>query len=109
MALPKKKEVMHMQTKKIKVLYSSRQTGSRSYFSGSSYSQIPKIQMEGKWLEALGFHIGDALQVDYEDGDIHIRLAPAEQPAMMVCEDSGSYDGKAKKANGRSKATKNKN
>lgn len=91
-----------MQTKKIKVLYSSRQSGSRSYFSGSTYSQIPKIQMEGKWLEVLGFHIGDALQVDYDDGEIRIRLAPAEQPAMMVCEESGNY------AKGKSKSTKRK-
>lgn len=92
-----------MQTKKIKVLYSSRLTGSRSYFGGSTYSQIPKIQMEGKWLEALGFHIGDALQVDYEDGEIHIRIAQPEQPAMMVCEDSGHYNEEKKPKTKRAK------
>ncbi|MDD2981272.1 MAG: SymE family type I addiction module toxin [Hespellia sp.] len=94
-----------MQTKKIKVLYSSRQSGSRTYFGGSTYSQIPKIQMEGKWLEALGFHIGDALQVDYDDGEIRIRLAPSEQPAMMVCEESGSYAKGKSQSNKRKKAT----
>jgi hypothetical protein len=35
--------------------------------------------MEGKWLEALGFHIGDAIQVAYEEGSIHISLAPQTQ------------------------------
>ena len=92
-----------MQTKKIKVLYSSRQTGSRSHLGGSNYSQIPKIQMEGKWLDALGFHIGDALQVDYEDGEIHIRLVPSEQPVMMVCEEHDNYDSSAKKTSAKSK------
>lgn len=92
-----------MQTKKIKVLYSSRQTGSRSYFGGSTYSQIPKIQMEGKWLDALGFHIGDALQVDYEDGEIHIRLVPSDQPVMMVCEKHDNYDSSVKKTKVKSK------
>lgn len=89
-----------MQTKKIKVLYSSRQTGSRS--GGSNYSQLPKIQMEGKWLDALGFHIGDALQVDYEDGEIHIRLESSEQP-VMVCEEHDNYDSSAKKTSAKSK------
>ena len=92
-----------MQTKKIKVLYSSRQTASRSYFGGSTYRQIPKIQMEGKWLDALGFHIGDALQVDYEDGEIHIRLVPSEQPVMMVCEEHDHYDSSAKRTRVKSK------
>ncbi len=31
--------------------------------------------MEGKWLETLGFHIGDSIQVAYEKGSIHISLA----------------------------------
>ena len=91
-----------MQTKKIKVLYSGRQSGSRSYFSGGSYSFLPKIQMEGKWLEALGFHIGDALQVEYEEGEIRIRLAPSEQQALMVCEGNADYDTGAKNTAGKS-------
>lgn len=74
-----------MKTKKLKVLYSSRSSSS-SYFGGSNYTTTPKISMEGKWLDALGFHIGEQLQVDYEDGAIHIHLAqPCIQPAM-VCE-----------------------
>ena len=53
-------------TKKIKVQYSSRYTGRR-------YSEVPKIQMEGKWLEAIGFSAGDMVLVDYSDGKIIIR------------------------------------
>ncbi|WP_368269906.1 SymE family type I addiction module toxin [Enterocloster clostridioformis] len=58
-----------MKTKNIKVLYTNR------YASGS----VPKIQMEGKWLEALGFSIGDQLLVEYSEGEIHIRRLTEEE------------------------------
>lgn len=72
--------------KKITVQYSSRMTGG-SYYGGSRYTNYPKIQMEGKWLEALGFHVGDKLQVEYEEGSI--RITPS--PAMMVAEPTAEY------------------
>ena len=76
-------------TKNIKVQYSSR-TASSSYAYGSTrYTSYPKIQMEGKWLEALGFHVGDQLKVEYEEGSIRISLAP--QPVMMVAEPASDY------------------
>ena len=53
-------------TKTIKVQYSTRYTGSR-------YSGVPKIQMEGKWFEDIGFSVGDKIRVDYDDGKIIIR------------------------------------
>ncbi len=68
-----------MQTKKMKVQYSTRARQSKSHYFGSSYIETPKIQMEGKWLEVLGFHIGDAIQVAYEEGSIHRSLAPQTQ------------------------------
>ena len=37
-----------MKQKNIKVAYTNRS-------NGNSYTQVPKIQMEGKWLEELGF------------------------------------------------------
>lgn len=37
-------------TKTSKVQYSSR-------YTGRNYSEVPKIQMEGKWLEAIGFSV----------------------------------------------------
>lgn len=84
-----------MQTKKMKVQYSSRARQSKSHYFGSGYIETPKIQMEGKWLEALGFHIGDAIQVAYEEGSIHISLAPQTQsePAM-VCDAETRYTSK---------------
>ena len=79
-----------MKTKKIKVLYSSRTRQGDSWYSTSRYIETPKISMEGKWLEALGFHIGDQLQVDYTEGEIRIRPAGAAAPAM-VCEPETEY------------------
>ncbi len=87
-----------MKSKLIKVLYSTRSRGGSSYFHGSSYIETPKIQMEGKWLETLGFHIGDRLQVDYEEGAIHIRLAPEPEPQpAIVCESPADYRSKCRK------------
>ena len=54
-------------TKTIKVHYSTRYTGRR-------YSEVPKIQMEGKWLEDIGFSVGDKIRVDYGDGKIIIQI-----------------------------------
>lgn len=76
-----------MQKKKMKVLYSSR-SRSGSYMSGSTYTTTPKISMEGKWLESLGFNIGDAIEVYFEENSI--RIAPAPQ-AAMVCESNDKY------------------
>ncbi|MBP3805875.1 MAG: SymE family type I addiction module toxin [Oribacterium sp.] len=77
-------------TKNIKVQYSSRCTYG-GYYGSSRYTSYPKIQMEGKWLEALGFHIGDHLQVEYEEGYIKISLAPKPEPVMMVAEPVTDY------------------
>lgn len=63
-----------MKTKKIKVVYSNR------YSSGTGC--VPKIQMEGKWLEALGFSIGTPLILEYSEGTITIRLLTAEEAAI---------------------------
>lgn len=62
-----------MKTKNIKVQYSSRNV------SGLS----PKIQMEGRWLEKLGFPIGTRLMVEYEEGSIRIRPFTAEENAAL--------------------------
>ena len=55
-------------TKTIKVQYSTR-------YNDRRYSEVPKIQMEGKWLEAIGFSVGDKIRVEYDDGRIIIRTA----------------------------------
>ena len=86
-----------MNTKNMKVLYSTRTRGNSNYWYGNSYIETPRISMEGKWLEALGFHIGDKLQVDYEEGAIHIRLAPSETQPAMVCEPETAYSTSSKR------------
>lgn len=72
-----------MKTKNIKVLYSSRYSQSRGILHTGSgpCSTVPKIQMEGRWLEALGFTIGAPLLVEYEEGSIRIRTLTAEELA----------------------------
>jgi len=52
----------------------------------SSHKRNPKICMEGKWLESLGFHIGDQIQISYEDNRIQITAIPS-----MVCEAPADY------------------
>lgn len=37
-----------------------------------SYQKIPQIRFDGQWLEALGFCVGDRLQVDCEENKITI-------------------------------------
>ena len=83
-----------MQSKKMKVLYSSK-SHSGSYIGSSTYITTPKISMEGKWLESLGFHIGDAIEVSYEENSI--RISPVPQPAM-VCEAEPKYKTGARKS-----------
>ena len=63
-----------MKQKNIKVAYTSRSCG-------NSYTQVPKIQMEGKWLEELGFSIGSTIVVEYGEGSLHIRPMTAEELA----------------------------
>ena len=52
-------------TKTIKVQYSTR-------YTDRMYLEVSKIQMEGKWLEAIGFSVGDKIRVDYDNGKIII-------------------------------------
>ena len=63
-----------MNTKNIKVVYTSR-------YSRGSYAPVPKVQMEGRWLEELGFSIGTPLIVEYEEGSIRIRTLTADELA----------------------------
>lgn len=63
-----------MKQKNIKVAYTSRNTG-------GSYTQVPKIQMEGRWLEELGFSIGSTIVVEYDDSSIRIRQMTEEELA----------------------------
>ena len=74
-----------MKSKIIKVLYSSRtRRDFHSIYAGAMrYIWTPKISIEGQWLEALGYHIGDHIKLEYDEQGIHIRpLTPAEQKSL---------------------------
>ena len=74
-----------MKSKIIKVLYSSRtRRDFHSIYAGAMrYIWTPKISIEGKWLEALGYHIGDHIKVEYDEQGIHIRpLTAMEQKSL---------------------------
>lgn len=72
-----------MNTKNIKVVYTYRhhQSGGTLHTGTGPCTAVPKIQMEGKWLERLGFTIGAPLIVEYTEGSIHIRTLTAEELA----------------------------
>ena len=72
-----------MKTKNIKVVYTYRhhQSGGILHSGTGPCTAVPKIQMEGHWLEALGFTIGAPLLVEYEEGSIRIRTLTAEELA----------------------------
>ena len=72
-----------MKTKNIKVVYTYRhhQSGGTLHSGTGPCTAVPKIQMEGHWLEALGFTIGTPLLVEYEEGSIRIRTLTAEELA----------------------------
>lgn len=74
-----------MKTKIFKVLSSSRtRRDFHSIYSGAMrYIWTPKISIEGKWLEALGYHIGDHIRVEYDEKGIHISpMTAAEQKSL---------------------------
>ena len=74
-----------MKTKIFKVLSSSRtRRDFHSIYAGAMrYIWTPKISIEGKWLEALGYHIGDHIRVEYDEKGIHISpMTAAEQKSL---------------------------
>lgn len=57
--------------------------------TGSNYSSIPKIVLQGKWLHGLGFSIGDKIVVTCNEDKITImRLADTEDGRCMEMEGS---------------------
>ena len=78
-----------MNSKTLKVCYTNRTNYSSAYHS-SGYSTVPKINVEGKWLEELGFHIGDRVNIEYDEGIIKITPAPAEE-VLMVAEPAAPF------------------
>lgn len=71
--------------KKLKVQYSNRRTAS------FACKTLPKIQMEGKWLAALGFEVGEEIDVSYEKGSILIRLAESDKDKLETSRNIPSH------------------
>ncbi|MCM1046140.1 MAG: type I toxin-antitoxin system SymE family toxin [Candidatus Gastranaerophilales bacterium] len=80
------------------VQYGSRPTHEgKGMFRKSGYTRFPKISIAGLWLEELGFHVGDKLQVEYGEGYLHISRANAS----MVCEESSYTDAEETQGTGK--------
>ena len=54
--------------------------------SGTDYKRIPQIRLQGKWLQELGFDIGEALNVECEGGRLIITLRDE------VIDEGSAYD-----------------
>ena len=55
--------------------------------SGYKYETVPAITLKGKWLEKLGFHPGDYVQVKCENGQLIITSdenRAQEQEAVII-------------------------
>lgn len=59
-------------TKTIKVSYAYRETRKGSRL-------VPKLRLEGDWLERLGFRVGDTARVEHEEGMIRILADDGEE------------------------------
>lgn len=49
------------------------------YESPGSLRNTPRILLQGKWLEHLGYHVGDHIIVIYDHNQISIRLQSSKK------------------------------
>ena len=48
--------------------------------NGTNYAPIPKIILQGKWLDNIGFSIGEKVSVSFEENKIVIeKVAEIEE------------------------------
>lgn len=52
--------------------------------AGRNYVSIPKIVLQGKWLDSLGFSIGDRITVTCNEDKITIMRSAALQDGRCV-------------------------
>jgi antitoxin component of MazEF toxin-antitoxin module len=56
---------------------------------GGRYVSVPSLRLNGRWLEALGFHIGEKVEVTVVNNALMVRLVSrplqkeAEQPGLL--------------------------
>ena len=65
-----------MKSKNIKVGYSTN-------YPGRGINAVPKIQLEGKWLQELGFSYGSTVIVEIEENAVRIRPYTEEEMAVQ--------------------------
>ncbi|MEE3472215.1 MAG: SymE family type I addiction module toxin [Butyrivibrio hungatei] len=53
---------------------------SEQYWLGRKQVQRPAITLSGAWLEALGFNVGDKIDVACEEGKLTITKQEASKP-----------------------------
>ncbi len=96
-----KEQEKNMRTSKVQ--YSSRPFHKQDgLLHTRGYTYFPRISIAGLWLEELGFHVGDELQVEYGEGYLHISRVYVS----MVCEQSNYTD--AEETQGIGKTTRKK-
>ena len=62
--------------------------------SGYKYETVPVITLKGKWLEELGFHLGDYVQVKCENGQLIITYdGPGSNDAVIPGNSTGTKNG----------------
>lgn len=52
--------------------------------TGRNYMSIPKIVLQGKWLDSLGFSIGDKITVTCNDDKITIKRSADSQDCRCM-------------------------
>lgn len=52
----------------------SRRLKVRSKFRQRTWEDVPLIKLEGRWLENLGFKVGQVVEVEEDEGVIVIRV-----------------------------------
>lgn len=54
--------------------------------SQRNYKSVPKIILSGQWLEAIGFSIGNQIEVEYSDEKIIVtKVAEEEENISEKC------------------------
>jgi toxic protein SymE len=70
----------------IYITMSSKKESSRVltvYYTYQNGKARPLIQLQGKWLQDLGFQTGDKIEVEGNNGSLLIKAVPDESSAVF--------------------------
>lgn len=57
--------------------------GCSSTFRKGGYVDVPKLHVEGRWLEEIGFSIGEQIVVEYGEGCVTFRKPDDKEMAAL--------------------------